>query len=163
MAICHLLICPHNSWNRGIAMNWLSGTRLWLRARYAPRRKYMGINILTNRVLPDIENRVICPSPMKMPRAKAVTRTHCPLRSHKQPKFCVVSAAAAADLEPIIGNTGKTPCYTRPLVSVRESGPSVLRFGLRPMTISLSTSFLRHGHVLGNRISMQYKSCVVRI
>lgn len=77
----------------------------------------------------------MCPCPTKMPKEKAVARTHCPIRSHKQPKFCVVSAATAADLEPTIGNTGKTPCYTLPPVSVRGSGPSVLRFRLGPTTI----------------------------
>jgi hypothetical protein len=132
-------------------MNWLSGTRLWLRARYVAPRENMGIDLL-KRVLPDTRNRVMCRCPTKIPREKAVTRTHCPTRSYRQPKFCVVSAATAADLEPIIGNTGKTRCYTRPLASVRECGPSVLRFRLRPTALWLSTSFLRHGHVRGNRI-----------
>lgn len=144
-------------------MNWLSGTRLWLRARYAPRRENMGIHILMKRVLPDTRDRVICRCPTKMPREKAVTRTNFPIRSLKQPKFCAVSAATAADPKPIIGNTSKTLRYTRQLVSVHESGPSALRFKLRPTTIWLSTSFLRHGHVRGNRISMQHELCLVQI
>jgi hypothetical protein len=156
-----MIIYPQNFWNSGIATNWLSrtsgcGFALGMHAAEST----WGL-IFWQIESYQIED-VLHSSPTKLPRAKAVTRTHCPIQFHQQPKFCVVSAAAAADLEPIIGNTGKTPCYTRPLVSVRESGPSVLRFGLRPITIQLSTSFLQHGHILGNRISMQYILCVVK-
>jgi hypothetical protein len=83
-------------------------------------------------------------------------RTHCSIWPHKNLKFCVVSVATAADLEPTTGTIGTTLSYTRRLVSVYDNGPSVLKFRLRPTTPCLCLSFLQSSRVHGNRTYMRY-------
>jgi hypothetical protein len=139
-------------------MNWLSGTRLWLRVRYVPLGENISIGIFIKQLLSGIGDHTMCPCPTEIPRGQAM-RTHRSMWPYKQPKFCVVSAATAADLEPTTGNTGTTPCYTRRLVSVHGRERSALRFGLgpTPTTVRSSMSFLRHSHVHGNRTYMRHE------